>query len=495
MRRVRLMLVVSMAIVVTLAGGASAQQPAGPPAQPPKDAQASPRAEPSNFFGRFFGAYVDEFKEAPSNEPEPPRRALPAPLDSPPFPSSEWQGFPLVGVPYGTKEYPLTKALYGTPGIGDFLKGNRIKIYGWINASGNWSTASDSNMPTSYWIFPNEPVLNQAIVRFEREVDSVQQNHIDWGFRSTWLGGTDYRYMTSGGWFSDQLLKHNNKYGFDPTEQYLNLYIPRVAQGLILTVGRWIATPDIETQFAPDNYLGTHSILFTFDTYTQTGIMGTVMLNKQWTIQGAVHAGTDMAPWYKGATPTGMLGVRWVSLSNNDSIYLVLNSINTAKFQRFKEDGQPAGHDNFNYLVGTWQHRFNETVHTKTEAYFMWQFDAVLGGTPSIGPVRSFGGGGGIGADIPGLSKTYGLLNYTMFKVNSRNFFTVRNEWWRDEQGERTGFPSHYTSHTVGWTHQLSDSIELRPEIGYYHSYDTKAFDLGRRNELWLGGLDVILRF
>jgi len=495
MRRLSLMLVISMAIVVALVSGASAQQPAGQPAQPPKDTPASPPAESSNFFGRFFGAYVDEFKEAPSNEPEPPRRALPAPLDSPPFPSSEWQGFPLGGAPYGTKEYPLTKALYGTPIIGDFLKGNRIKIYGWINASGNWSSASDSNMPTSYWIFPNEPVLNQAIVRFEREVDSVQQNHIDWGFRSTWLGGTDYRYMTSGGWFSDQLLKHNNKYGFDPTEQYLNLYIPRVAQGLILTVGRWIATPDIETQFAPDNYLGTHSILFTFDTYTQTGIMGTVMLNKQWTIQGAVHAGTDMAPWYKGATPTGMLGVRWVSLSNNDSIYLVLNSINTAKFQRFKEDGQPAGHDNFNYLVGTWQHKFNETVHTKTEAYFMWQFDAVLGGTPSIGPVRSFGGGGGIGADIPGLSKTYGLLNYTMFKVNSRNFFTVRNEWWRDEQGERTGFPSHYTSHTVGWTHQLSDSIELRPEIGYYHSYDTKAFDLGRRNELWLGGLDVILRF
>ena len=495
MRRLSLMLVISMAIVVALVSGASAQQPAGPPAQPPKDTPASPPAESSNFFGRFFGAYVDEFKEAPSNEPEPPRRALPAPLDSPPFPSSEWQGFPLVGVPYGTKEYPLTKALYGTPIIGDFLKGNRIKIYGWINASGNWSSASDSNMPTSYWIFPNEPVLNQAIVRFEREVDSVQQNHIDWGFRSTWLGGTDYRYMTSGGWFSDQLLKHNNKYGFDPTEQYLNLYIPRVAQGLILTVGRWIATPDIETQFAPDNYLGTHSILFTFDTYTQTGIMGTVMLNKQWTIQGAVHAGTDMAPWYKGATPTGMIGVRWVSLSNNDSIYLVLNSINTGKFQRFTEDGQPAGHDNFNYLVGTWQHRFNETVHTKTEAYFMWQFDAVLGGTPSIGPVRSFGGGGGIGADIPGLSKTYGLLNYTMFKVNSRNFFTVRNEWWRDEQGERTGFPSHYTSHTIGWTHQLSDSIELRPEIGYYHSYDTKAFDLGRRNELWLGGLDVILRF
>ena len=294
MRRLPLILI-GMAIVLALASVALAQQPAAQPAAPPVQ-----QPKDTNFFERFFGAYVDEFREAPSNEPEPPRRALPAPLDSPPFPSSEWQGFPLVGVPYGTKEYPLTKALWGTPGIGDFLREERIKVYGWVNASGNWSTSKDSNMPTSYWIFPNEPVLNQFILRFEREVDSVQQDHIDWGFRSTWLYGTDYRYMTSGGWFSDQLLEHNKKYGYDPTEQYLNEYVPGLAQGLIVTVGRWIATPDIETQFAPDNYLGTHSILFTFDTYTQTGIMGTLMLNKQWTIQGAVHAGTDMAPWYKG---------------------------------------------------------------------------------------------------------------------------------------------------------------------------------------------------
>ena len=124
MRRLPLMLM-GMAIVVALASGALAQQPAAQPAQQPKD---------SNFLGRFFGAYVDEFKEAPSNEPEPPRRALPAPLDSPPFPSSEWQGFPLVGVPYSTQEYPLTKALWGTPGIGDFLREERIKVYGWVNA-------------------------------------------------------------------------------------------------------------------------------------------------------------------------------------------------------------------------------------------------------------------------------------------------------------------------------------------------------------------------
>jgi len=495
MSRVLVTLTFGFALVCSVASHVGAQQTAPPPASGASEPAASPPAGPSSFFGRFFRAYVDEFKDTPSNEPEPPRRALPAPLESPPFPSSEWQGFPLIGVPYSTKEYPLTKALYGTPGLGDFLKEQRIKIYGWLNGSGNWSTSDNSNMPTSYWIFPNEAVFNQGIIRVEREVDTVQQSHIDWGFRSTYLGGTDYRYMTAGGWLSNQLLVDNNKYGFDLTEQYVNVYFPRVAQGMLLTVGRWIATPDIETQFAPDNYLGTHSLLFTYDTYTQTGIMVTFMLNKQWTVQGAVHAGTDMAPWYQGAQPTGMLGVRWVSLSNNDSVYLVLNSINTFRFQRFTVNGQPAGHDNFNYLVGTWQHRFNADFHTKIEGYFMWQRDAVLGGTPSIGPVRSFGGGGGIGADIPGLSKTYGLLNYTMYALNRRNFFTFRNEWWRDEQGERTGFKTTYTSHTLGLTHQLSDVLEIRPEVGYYHSYDAKAFDLGRRNYDWIGGMDVTLRF
>src|ERR1700682_1120469 len=101
---------------------------------------------------------------------------------------------------------------------------------------------------------------------------------------------------------------------------------------MILRVGRWIATPDIETQFAPDNYLGSHSLLFTFDTYTQTGIMSTFNLNKQWMVQGWIHACTAMAPWYKGATPTGFLGLRWVSKDNKDSVYTDLNAINNAKF-------------------------------------------------------------------------------------------------------------------------------------------------------------------
>ena len=57
------------------------------------------------------------------------------------------------------------------------------------------ATPKNSNMPTSYWILPNEVVLNQAIVRpSSGKWTRCSGDHIDWGFRSTWLYGTDYRY-------------------------------------------------------------------------------------------------------------------------------------------------------------------------------------------------------------------------------------------------------------------------------------------------------------
>jgi Putative beta-barrel porin-2, OmpL-like. bbp2 len=484
LRRV-LMVVFAVFLAVTPLQPVFAQQPSNPTAQP----------DTRGFFKRLIDAYIDEFKPAQeSNEPEPARRAPPGPLESPPFPSAEYQGYPLIGVPYSPPSMPLMKALEGTA-LGNWMKDNRLYVYGWITASVNVSTSKNSNSPDSYWLYANNALLDQAIFRVERPVDTVQKSHIDWGFRSTLLYGSDYRYMTAGGWLSEQLFKHNQLYGFDPTEQYVEVYFPQIAEGTVLRVGRWIATPDIETQFAPDNYLGSHSILFTFDTYTQTGFMVSHQLTKQLMFQWGLHAGTDMAPWYKGAIPTGFLGVRWVSEDNSDSLYVVLNSINDAKFQRFRFSGQPFGHDNYNYLVGTWTHRFRPNLVTQTEAYYMWQRDAVVGGTPSIGPVRSFGGGGGIGADLPGLSEAYGVLNYTSLAISKRDYFTLRNEVWRDDRGMRSGFASTYTSHTIGWSHQLSPVLVMRPEIGYFHSYDAKAFDLGRKNYLWQFGMDVIVRF
>jgi len=386
------------------------------------------------------------------------------------------------------------EALYRGP-HGDAILDSGIEAHGWVTAGGNWSNATKSNLPSAYWIVPNSLQVDQAVIKFERELDSVQTDHIDWGFRSVSLYGIDYRYTTAGGWFSQQLLYHNNLYGYDPVELYGELYIPNIFQGMEIRVGRWIACPDIETQYSVDNYLATHSLLFTYDTYTQTGAMFSFQLNKHNMVQGAIHAGTDMAPWYPGALATGFFGWRWVSESNNDALYTCLNNINNAKFRYFMADGHKAGHDNFNYIVSTWSHRFSKKIHTQTEAYYMWQIDAVVGGTPSLAPPAYFGGGGGLGKFLQGNSPAYGVLNYTMFQLAKRDYFTVRNEWWRDERGERSGFATNYSSHTIGISHQFNDLIMIRPEIGFYHSYDVPAFNLGTTKNLLMYGFDFTVRF
>jgi hypothetical protein len=426
---------------------------------------------------------------------ETPRRAPPSPWNSPPFPTSEYQGYPLIGVPPNSSVHPFMEALYRGP-LGDAILDSRIEMHGWVTAGGNWSNATKSNLPAAYWIVPNSLQVDQAVVKFEREVDSVQTDHIDWGFRSVSLFGIDYRYTTAGGWFSQQLLYHNNLYGYDPVELYGELYIPpQIFQGAEIRCGRWIACPDIETQYSVDNYLASHSLLFTYDTYTQTGVMGSVQLTKRNMVQAAIQAGTDMAPWYPGALPTLFAGWRWVSPSNKDAFYTCLNNWNNSKFRYFMADGHKSGHDNFNYIVTTWSHAFSSKVHTHTEAYYMWQINAVVGGTPSLGAPAFFGGGGGLGKYLPGLSPNYGVLNYTMVQLSHRDYFTLRNEWWADPRGERTGFATTYTSNTIGISHQFNDLIMIRPEIGYYHSWNVPAFNLGTTKNLLMYGFDFTIRF
>jgi hypothetical protein len=460
-----------------------------------------PKRETGCFPFRLYKAYYDEFFPSPNGnqeeEPEKPRRALPSPWDSPPFPTSEYQGYPLIGVPAPDPgQYPIMKAIYGANSPwSEAIKESRIQFTGWVNASGTWSTSTNTNIPSVYWIVPNRYELDQLCFKLERVPDSVQQDHVDWGFRAVALYGMDYRYTMAGGWGSDQLLEHNLLYGWDPVEVYGNVYIPGILGGTDIRVGRWIACPDIETQYSLDNYMGSHSLLFSVDTYTQTGVMISQKINDQWMVQGAIHAGTDMAPWYKGSVLTGAAGIRWVSKNNNDAVYAWLNAINSAEFRHFEQYGQPLGHDNFNYFVATWQHRFNKDVQTKFEGYYMWERNAELGGTPSAGPVQPYGGGGGDGTLIPGLSQSYGVLNYTAFAFTKNDYIVFRNEWYRDETGYRMGAPGNYTSHSIGLSHYFNDVFVVRPEIGYYRDYDHPAFDGATKHGQWLYGFDVTLRF
>jgi hypothetical protein len=425
--------------------------------------------------------------EDPAGNQEPQRRALPAPLDGI-FPGSDYLGpTPLIGVPDTDPVYPLTKALWS---VAPALRNARIKLYGWVNAGISVSTSNKSNIPESYAIVPNRPELDQAVLRIERLPDTVQTDHVDWGFRLTTIYGIDYRWTTSQGWFSGQLLNHNRLYGFDPVEAYALLYIPHVAKGMVIKAGRYISPPDIEAQLAPDNYLFTHSLMFTVDCYTQTGINADIKLNDHWSVMAGIHAGDDVAPWNVAAHPTGMFMVRWVSKSNNDSIYGGIDSVNNGNFK--------GGHDNLQQSNVTWTHRFNEagTFLTSTEAYYIYQFNALVGGTVNNGPPHSWFEAVGPGALIPGNAPAIGVVNYTEWKFSKKDFLSVRPiDYLVDVKGERTGFPTTYASWTVGVTHRFNQLLSIRPEVRYEYAFSARPYDNGIRSGQLMFAIDAIARF
>src|SRR5579863_2463207 len=270
---------------------------------------------------------------------------------------------PLAEWPYGgtkniaktypnTIDSPLMVAIANTA-LGKTMADAHVQVYGWINGGGNISTNNvkpGGNAPAAYDYTPNTVQLDQAVVYIERLADTVQRDHIDWGFRVSALYGENYRYTTAYGLLSDQLLNHNLVYGIDFPMVYTDIYLP-VFQGMDVRLGRFISIPDIEAQLAPNNYTYVHSLTYTFDNYTNTGIEVTTAITKNWILQLGLTVGSDTMPWNlnarmpnlmpgnalypsstllkdPGAVPSGTLGVRWTSDDGRDDVNVVMDAWN-----------------------------------------------------------------------------------------------------------------------------------------------------------------------
>ena len=139
---------------------------------------------------------------------------------------------------------PLMAAL-GNTNVGSWMNDNHIQVYGWVNAGGNLSnnTVKGGNAPAAYDYNPNTVQLDQAVVYIERLPDTVQKDHVDWGFRIAPIYGENYRYTTAYGLFSSQLLNQNLNNGFDIPMAYGEVFIPQVMEGLMIRIGRYISIP------------------------------------------------------------------------------------------------------------------------------------------------------------------------------------------------------------------------------------------------------------
>jgi hypothetical protein len=495
----------------------------------------------TTYWERLFNYYRLEWgHEAPPADPKAPpgRRAYwPAtPEATPPYPFTEWPygGTTSLGVTRPSSiDSPLMVAI-GNTSVGQWMSDNHLQVYGWVDPSGNLSTntVKGGNAPGAYAYNPNTVQLDQAVVYIERLPDTVQKDHIDWGFRIAPIYGENYRYTTAYGLFSSQLLNQNQNNGFDIPMAYGEVFIPGVLEGLLIRVGRYISIPDIEAQLAPNNYMSSHSMTYTFDNYTNTGVEFTLAATKNWIFQLGLTVGTEAMPWHVGSTlpnlvpnnpifsgttfkqdpgaqfPSVTGGVRWTSDSGNDDINIVVDGLNNGTW----------GYNNLQWIGGTYYHKFNDQWHISFESYNEHQNNVLNinnptalgifnnGGTPFSPQYMPF--------NAPFLAQCKSVqvltctasyqtfLTYLNYRITPLDNISYRAEFVDDLQGQRTGTRTRYIETGIGWQHWLSPQIEVRPEVSYYKSLDAFAFNgnpnLGipfNRNYSIVALADMIIHF
>jgi hypothetical protein len=468
----------SMAVcaVLLLCAPAPGQQPDGS-SEPPSDAPKTAAANTKAFFARWVEYYRQDWHGTLPSSPAPARRGLPSPLDSPPFPNSDWSygGSPVIGEP-DTNSYPLMTAINQAT--------SRTKLYGWIDPSLNFSTSSQRNAPEANDVYSNRFELNQLVLYAERLPDSVQRDHIDWGFHLTALYGTDYRFTTAKGYWSGPWVNDHREYGFDPTLEYLDIYLPQFAQGMNLRLGRFISVPGIEAQLAPNNYIFSHSLLYAIDPFTDTGLIATLKLSDQWLMQLGITAGHDVAPWTSDAKPSATACLNYTTKSVNDNFYACANGINDGKY----------AYNNLQQYDATWYHKFSKTVHMATEAWYMYERDVpALCGTiqPETGANAAYCLAGEQRCTAP----EYAVVNFLQKELSTHNFLSFRSDFLDDKKGQRTGYATRYSENTIMWCHWVGTSVQLRPELRFERAWDMKAYNNGRQQNQLTVASDLIFHF
>jgi hypothetical protein len=547
----------------TLLATSSFAQPAAPPsvnltaapvpATAPAPADCSKNPDPyknysclNAYLGTDVGERLIKYyalemgqSSAPSDPNAPPSRIAgwpTTPETTPPMPFTEWPygGSTAIGVTRpGSIDSPLMVAIANTS-LGQWMNNNGFQFYGWVDPGANISSNTQrpaGNAPIAYAYTPNTVQLDQFVLYLDKFPDTVQTDHIDWGMRFSAIFGENYRYTTAYGVYSYQLLKHNNQNGYDFPMVYGELYIPFIAHGMMIRVGRYISLPDIEAQLAPNNYMYTHSLTYAVDNYTNTGVMTTTAITPSLFLQAGVSVGTEAPPWHVGETvanpypnplypgtkfdkdpgakfPTYTVCVRYSWNDEHDNFQPCANGINGGQW----------GYNNLQWYGFTYYHKFNDHWHLDFEAYDEHQNGVPNANNPQVQTIYANGGTPFspqfLPFNAPNLAHCksitvlkctatgIGVTSYLNYSPDPLDNFSFRPEYYADDQGQRMGTPTDYYEFSFGWQHWLSPQIELRPEVGYYRSIDGIAFNgnpthgiAPDKNHTYFGGGDIIMHF
>jgi hypothetical protein len=327
------------------------------------------------------------------------------------------------------------------------------------------SSASHSNLPMGFNYLANQFLLQQNWLRIDYAVDEKATSP-SFGFRSDWiLPGSDYRFTLARGIFNQQLTDNDgmpNTYGIDPFQFYGEVYLPGIAQGMDLKVGRWCMLQGVEMNEATMNLFASHSYTFLADPFTHNGILTTTRLTPQLVAQAAITTGSDIF-FDSGEAATFVGAVQWFSRSERTSLKFA-TVLGPGRFD------QSANFDNRNLFDVVFRQRLGER--------FYYVIDGLYGYEDNV-------------PDL-GTAHWWGIVQYLTYEVNPRLAPSLRLEFFDDVNGQRTGFSGLYTALTANVYYRPKQWLTLRPELRYDNS-EGRAFE--GQHGLFTATADVILQW
>jgi hypothetical protein len=369
----------------------------------------------------------------------------------------------------------------------------RFKISGWIESGVTFNPAGPQDNQNFGRLFDdraNEPLLNQAVINFERAL-VPQPGEFDWGFKLQFMYGSDARFIHSLGLFdrtAHEMLQP------DLVEAYLNLHLPVITEGgLDLKLGKFVTLEGAETIDPRTNFFYSHTYIFNFGIpFNHTGALATFHTNK-W---------IDL---YAGLTR----GVNTSIDDNNDSLAfdggIGLNLL----------DGKLTA------LATT--HIGPETVNDNHDKRYLNDITITAKPTKNFTSITDLNYIYDEAADATG----YGVAQYFIYTSNDLLSIGVRGEIWRETDGfyvvsfaenddaidglrggsltldPRTvgGGKTTYGAITLGLNikpnvPKPAASLVIRPELRFDRSLTgTRPFNDSKDRKQFTAGIDVIIGF
>jgi len=197
-------------------------------------------------------------------------------------------------------------------GMGKTLADTGINVYGWVEGgyTYNHRHGSDNTIiapgPFNHE-YGNHFMLNQTVLRFEKQVDASKGKFDVGGLVEVMYGSDAARIHSTGLGYdgsdptdneepSDILATTNVHpiWQFDIPQAYIDVALP-VGSGLTLRVGKFTTLLSTETIDPRGNAFYSHSWSFNALPFTHTGVLGIYNVNEQLKITAGVTRGWDIA--------------------------------------------------------------------------------------------------------------------------------------------------------------------------------------------------------